>query len=139
MGAPVLKIDESEKRLLELECIYDVLSKAQALIEFNPDGTIISANENFLKLTGYSLAEIQGKHHSIFCEKVYAESFQYRQFWERLNQGESDSAEYKRFGKGGGSVWINASYNPIIDETGKVVKDQKLLRCYFCYLSQLGL
>ena len=122
MGAAVLKVDENESRLLELECVYDVLSKAQAIIEFSPNGIILNANENFLKLTGYSLAEIQGKHHSIFCDKQYAESFQYRQFWERLAQGEADSAEYKRFGKGGGSVWINASYNPIIDETGKVIK-----------------
>lgn len=122
MGAPVLKVDESEKRLLELECIYDVLGKVQAIIEFTPGGIILNANENFLKVTGYSLQEIQGKHHSMFCEKQYAESFQYRQFWEKLNQGESDQAEYKRFGKNGVSVWINASYNPIIDETGKVVK-----------------
>lgn len=122
MGAAVLKVDENESRLLELECVYDVLSKVQAIIEFTPNGIILNANENFLKLTGYSLSEIQGKHHSIFCDKQYAESFQYRQFWERLAQGEADSAEYKRFGKGGGSVWINASYNPIIDETGKVVK-----------------
>lgn len=122
MGQPALNINEIEIRLHELEHFYQALSKIQAIIEFNPDGTIITANENFLKLTGYSLEEIQGKHHRMFCEPQYAESFQYRQFWEKLNRGEFDAAEYKRFGKGGGSVWINASYNPIKDAQGKVVK-----------------
>lgn len=122
MGQPALTLGENELRVLELEHFYQALSKIQAIIEFNPDGTIITANENFLKLTGYSIEEIQGKHHRMFCESQYADSFQYRHFWEKLNRGESDAAEYKRLGKGGGSVWINASYNPIKDGQGKVIK-----------------
>jgi methyl-accepting chemotaxis protein len=122
MGEPVLTLNESESRLNELECIYLALNQVQAIIEFNPDGTILNANKNFLNLTGYSLDEIRGQHHRLFCEKQYAESFQYRQFWEKLNRGESDSAEYKRFGKDGTAVWINASYNPIKDSRGNVIK-----------------
>jgi methyl-accepting chemotaxis protein len=96
--------------------------RAQAVIEFNLDGTIIKANENFLKTLGYSLAEIQGKHHSMFVEPAMRDSSAYREFWAALNRGEYLSAEYKRLGKGGKEIWILASYNPILDEKGKPFK-----------------
>ena len=95
------------------------ISRAQAVIAFEMDGTIVTANENFLKALGYTLAEIQGKHHSMFVEQAERGSAAYREFWARLNRGENQSAEYKRVGKGGKEVWILASYNPVLDEKGK--------------------
>lgn len=103
----------------------DAIGKSQAVIEFNMDGTIISANENFLGAVGYSLQEIQGQHHSMFVEPEYKSSIEYQQFWEKLRRGQYDTAEYKRIGKGGKEIWIQASYNPILDVNGepfKVVK-----------------
>jgi methyl-accepting chemotaxis protein len=98
------------------------ISKSQAVIEFNLDGTIVTANENFQKTLGYSLSEIQGKHHSMFVEPAMRESATYREFWAKLNRGEFQAAEYKRIGKGGKQVWIQASYNPMLDHNGKVSK-----------------
>ena len=100
----------------------DAILRAQAVIEFNMDGTIITANENFLKTMGYSLAEIQGRHHSMFVEPAARESSSYREFWDGLNRGEYSAAEYKRIGKGGKEVWILASYNPILDERRRPFK-----------------
>jgi methyl-accepting chemotaxis protein len=95
------------------------IGRAQAVIAFEMDGTIVTANENFLKALGYTLAEIQGKHHSMFVDSQERDSAAYREFWARLNRGENQSAEYKRIGKGGREVWILASYNPVLDEKGK--------------------
>jgi methyl-accepting chemotaxis protein len=95
------------------------IGRAQAVIAFEMDGTIVTANENFLRAIGYTLAEIQGKHHSMFVEQAERNSAAYREFWARLNRGENQSAEYKRVGKGGKEVWILASYNPVLDEKGK--------------------
>lgn len=95
------------------------LNKSQAVIEFGMDGTIIWANENFLKTMGYSLGEIKGKHHSMFIEPELAQSREYDQFWRSLNRGEYQVAQYKRLGKGGREVWIEASYNPLIGRNGK--------------------
>jgi methyl-accepting chemotaxis protein len=100
----------------------EAISKAQAVIEFNMDGTIITANDNFLKTLGYSLDEVKGKHHRMFVDEAYKQSGEYREFWARLNRGEYDAAEYKRFGKGGKEIWIQASYNPILDTNGKPFK-----------------
>jgi methyl-accepting chemotaxis protein len=98
------------------------ISKSQAVIQFELDGTVIVANENFLKLLGYSLQEIKGKHHSMFVEPAMRDSSAYRDFWAALRRGEYQAAEYKRIGKGGREAWIQASYNPIVDRTGKVIK-----------------
>jgi methyl-accepting chemotaxis protein len=95
------------------------IGRAQAVIAFEMNGNIVTANENFLKALGYALAEIQGKHHSMFVEQAERNSAAYREFWARLNRGENQSAEYKRIGKGGKEVWILASYNPVLDEKGK--------------------
>jgi methyl-accepting chemotaxis protein len=100
----------------------EAISKAQAVIEFNMDGTIITANENFLSTLGYTLGEIQGKHHSLFVDAAEKSSNEYQQFWQKLNRGEFDSGEYLRIGKGGKEVWIQASYNPIYDLNGKTIK-----------------
>ncbi|MFY9269707.1 MAG: methyl-accepting chemotaxis protein, partial [Candidatus Manganitrophaceae bacterium] len=88
----------------------------------NLDGTIITANENFLKTLGYELREIQGQHHRIFCDPGYVSSPEYRMFWEKLNRGEFDAGVYRRVGKGGKEIWIQASYNPIMDANGKPYK-----------------
>jgi len=98
------------------------VSKAQAVIEFSLDGRIMTANENFLKTLGYSLAEIQGQHHSMFVDSAQRDSIEYRFFWEKLGRGEFDAGRYKRIGKGGREVWIQASYNPIVGLNGKAFK-----------------
>ncbi len=106
----------------ELRGKVEAISRVQAVIEFNLDGTIVTANENFLSTVGYALSEIQGRHHSMFVEPAYGASAEYKQFWARLNAGEFQSAEYKRYGKGGKEIWIQASYNPILDKSGKPVR-----------------
>jgi methyl-accepting chemotaxis protein len=98
------------------------ISKSQAVIEFNMDGTIIGANQNFLRTVGYSLDEIRGRHHSMFVEQTERDSAAYREFWAALNRGEYQAAEYKRIGKGAKEIWIQASYNPILDLNGKPFK-----------------
>lgn len=98
------------------------LSRSLATIEFALDGTILDANENFLAAMGYTLAEIQGRHHSLFVEPAVRESEDYRRFWESLRHGTFESAEYKRLAKGGREVWIQATYNPVLDAGGKPVK-----------------
>jgi len=100
----------------------EAISKSQAVIEFNLDGTIVTANENFLKTLGYSLSEMQGKHHSMFVEPAIRDSAAYRQFWANLNRGQYQAAAFKRIGKGGKEVWIQASYNPMLDRNGKVYR-----------------
>ena len=115
-------ITEQKNNNVIFEGKVNAISKAQAMIEFNTDGTIISANDNFLRLLGYDLKEVQGRQHRMFVDPEYANSSEYRGFWEKLNRGDFDSGEYKRIGKGGKEVWINASYNPILNEDGKVVR-----------------
>jgi methyl-accepting chemotaxis protein len=100
----------------------DAISRAQATIEFKTDGTILSANENFLKALGYSLSEIVGKNHSIFVEPAFSASSDYADMWRKLNAGELVAGEFKRMGKGGRSVFIQASYNPVFDMKGRVIK-----------------
>ncbi len=109
----------------DLQGKVDAISRSQAVIEFELDGTIIAANDAFLATMGYSFDEIKGRHHSMFVEPAYRASADYKQFWESLNRGEYRAAQYKRIGKGGKEVWIEASYNPILDLNGrpwKVVK-----------------
>ncbi len=99
----------------------EALDQSQAVIEFGLDGTILDANENLLKMSGYTLAEIKGKHHSIFVGPAERVSERYRDFWASLNRGEFQTTQYKRFGKDGKEVWVHASYAPLRDENGKVV------------------
>ena len=116
---------ESESLVQQLEeyrSKLEAIDKVQAVIEFQLDGTIITANTNFLTTMGYRLEEIQGKHHSMFIEPTYAASPEYRQFWAELNAGRFQSGEFRRIGKGGKEVWIQASYSPILDLNGKPYK-----------------
>ena len=104
----------------------DAIGRSLAIIEFDPTGKILSANENFCKALGYQASEIIGQHHSLFVEPEYARSPEYREFWAKLGRGEFDAREYKRIGKGGRKVWIQASYSPVIDSGGKVLKVVKV-------------
>ena len=98
------------------------IGKAQAVIEFALDGRILHANDNFLGALGYSLAEIKGQHHSMFVEPDFRNSVDYRLFWDKLGRGEFDAGQYRRLGKGGREIWIQATYNPIFDQAGRPFK-----------------
>ncbi|WP_377806499.1 PAS domain S-box protein [Azospirillum sp. A29] len=104
----------------------DAVHKSQAVIQFKMDGTIVEANENFLRVFGYDLPEIQGRHHRMFVEPAFRDTADYCRFWEALKRGEFQAAEYKRLGKGGREVWIQATYNPVLDPVGKPLKIVKL-------------
>ncbi len=106
----------------DASAIVEGISSSQALIEFEPDGTIVTANENFCKTMGYSLSEIEGKHHSIFADPDVARSSAYAQFWEDLRANKFKSGQFSRIAKDGRIVWLQAAYNPIVDDSGKVVK-----------------
>jgi methyl-accepting chemotaxis protein len=108
--------------LRELSAVNAALNRVQAVIEFDLQGTILHANENFLATLGYTLEEVRGKHHRMFCDPDYVRTEAYRQFWERLGRGEFDRGEYRRLGRGGREIWINASYNPVIDDSGRPYK-----------------
>jgi methyl-accepting chemotaxis protein len=114
----------TEQKALEIDMKGQItaIHKSQAVIEFQMDGTVITANENFLKTLGYTLDEIKGKHHSLFVDENYRRSAEYKEFWAKLGRGEYQAAEYKRIGKGGKEVWIQGSYNPILDLNGKPFK-----------------
>jgi methyl-accepting chemotaxis protein len=113
---------ELERRNADVTNQLAAIDRNQAVIEFQMDGTIVKANENFLRTLGYSMDEIKGQHHRMFCEDSYTRSPEYKEFWARLNRGEYNAGEYKRIGKGGKEVWIQASYNAIADVNGKLVK-----------------
>ena len=115
-------ITAAKIRAMEDDAKLKALSASQAVIEFQPDGTILTANENFCKGLGYSLAEIVGKHHRMFCDPTYVNSDDYQAFWGRLASGEIFSDEFRRVAKDGRDVWIQASYNPVFDSSGKVYK-----------------
>ena len=117
---------ENNKAQAELLALHEAIDKSLGTIEFNMDGTIITANDNFLKMVGYSLEEVQGKHHRMFVSEQYANSQEYTTFWEQLNKGEFHSGEYKRVGKNKSPAYIRATYNPIFDSSGKPVKVLKI-------------
>ena len=118
-------VTTAKTKTADYESQLSAIGKSQAVIEFSLDGTILTANENFLRTMGYSLDEVKGRRHAIFVDPAHARSAEYQQFWTDLNAGQFKSAEFKRFGKGGREVWIQASYNPVMDADGvpyKVVK-----------------
>ena len=110
------------KESRELRAKLHALDKSQAIIEFDLHGNILHANGNFLSTLGYQDYEVEGKHHSMFVDQAYKASNEYQHFWTTLARGEFQQAEYKRFGKGGREVWIQASYNPIHDQSGRPYK-----------------
>ena len=115
-------ITAQKLRNIEFEEQIKAIEKSQAVIRFTPEGIILGANDNFLKALGYRSGEIEGKHHSLFVEPGQRESQDYRLFWEALRRGEYQAGEFKRIGKDGNPVWIQASYNPITDGNGRIVK-----------------
>lgn len=115
ISAAKVKSTEDEGKL-------SALSRAQAVIEFTPDGHILKANENFLEALGYEAGEIIGQHHSMFCEQNYARSQEYKTFWTNLRSGHFVTDQFMRLGKHGKRVFIQASYNPILDDKGHVLK-----------------
>ncbi|MBL8257536.1 MAG: PAS domain S-box protein [Pseudoxanthomonas mexicana] len=121
---PRVSAKEAQRRacLAELQAQVEALHKVQAVIEFDLAGNILTANANFLGALGYTLPEIVGRHHRMFVDGDYAASAEYRDFWARLGRGEFDEGQYRRFGKGGREVWIQASYNPVFDPNGKPYK-----------------
>jgi methyl-accepting chemotaxis protein len=110
----------SHQKNAAFEAKLEAISRVQGVIEFKPSGEIVTANENFLSLLGYTLEEIKGKHHRMFVDDALAQSNDYRGFWEKLNAGEFVAAEFRRLGKNKREIWIQASYNPILDVDGKV-------------------
>lgn len=106
--------------------ILDAVSKSLAMIQFTPEGVILDANENFLSAVGYRLDEVVGKHHRMFCDRQYAESPAYRQFWADLANGNSIVSEFRRITKSGKDLWISGSYNSVTDKHGKVIRVVKI-------------
>jgi methyl-accepting chemotaxis protein len=131
-GMPVKVVkyatDITQQKMLaaENESMLAAIAKAQGMIEFDLDGNVLAANDNILSVLGYSLTEIQGRHHSLFVEPTHAKSAEYRVFWEKLRAGRHDAGQYRRIGKAGHEIWLQASYNPILDASGKPFKVIKL-------------
>ena len=115
-------VTASKLQLAEYEGMIRAINRAQAVIEFELDGTVITANENFLRIFGFSLDEVVGKHHRMFCDPGYAESPEYARFWQKLARGEYEADEFKRISKDGAEIWLQASYNPIFDIEGRPLK-----------------
>ncbi len=115
-------ITQEKLKTAEYEAQLNAISISQGVIEFSLDGIILDANENFLNLVEYTIDQIKGKHHSMFCDEEYKASLEYQEFWKKLNNGDFDSGEYKRIGNKGKEIWIQASYNPIMDLDGKPFK-----------------
>nr|WP_278440750.1 PAS domain S-box protein [Pseudomonas oryzihabitans] len=115
-------VTDAQLQAAEFEGKMAAIDRAQAVIEFDLHGNILTANENFLSALGYSLDEVRGKHHRIFCEPEHARSPGYRLFWEKLGRGDFDAGLYKRRASDGRQVWIQATYNPILDAEGKPYK-----------------
>ena len=121
---PAKKTTTSE--YARLSSTFDAISASQAIIEFEPDGTIITANANFLSVTGYSAGDLDGAHHRIFVDPSYAKSAEYREFWGALSEGQAQTGEFCRFTKDGDIFWIQASYNPVFDKAGNVSRIVKV-------------
>jgi methyl-accepting chemotaxis protein len=113
--AAVLASNESGRQMASID-------RSMAIIEFQPDGTILHANPNFLSAVGYRLEDIVGRHHRIFCHEDYVASPEYENFWQRLNRGEFISGLFERRGRDGRTLWLEASYNPIFNEEGQMYK-----------------
>ncbi|GGM32582.1 methyl-accepting chemotaxis protein [Pseudomonas asuensis] len=117
-----LDVTSQVERENEAQSKLTALNRAMAVIEFNLDGSIITANDNFLRTMGYSLKELVGKHHRQFCEQNLANSVEYQDFWRRLNAGEFVNGQFKRLTRQGRVIWLEASYNPMFDATGRLFK-----------------
>ena len=108
--------DSEKNSLAELQAQVAAIHRSQAVIEFDLEGKVLWANDNLLMTLGYSLQDIQGRHHSMFVDPAYANTSDYRDFWRELASGQFKAAEYKRIGRGGKEVWIQATYNPLLNQ-----------------------
>lgn len=115
-------ITEEKRRELNYQGQVEAVNRLQAVVEFDTNGVVLDGNANFLNLTGYSLNEVVGKHHSIFVSERYKNSPEYKEFWAKLSRGESDAGVYHRYGKQGQDIWLQASYNAILGIDGKPIK-----------------
>ncbi|HDZ5195329.1 TPA: energy taxis response protein CetZ [Campylobacter jejuni] len=115
-------ITQRHYEMLDLRNTIAAANRSMAIIEFKPDGTIITANENFLRTMDFNIDEIKGKHHSMFCDSNYRHSKDYVQFWEDLREGKFQSGKYIRYGRNNKKVYLEASYNPVKNDDGKIYK-----------------
>ena len=115
-------ITASKRRIAETDSLLGALSRTQAVIEFSPEGMVLTANDNFLKTMGYTLEEIKGHHHGMFVDPEYRNSRDYQRFWESLGRGELEAGQLKRIAKDGREIWLQATYNPVLDQSGKLSK-----------------
>lgn len=116
----LVEIQRSQQALANAQAKLAAISRSMAMIEFAPDGTILDANERFCQAMGYSVDELRGKHHRLFCEPDYAKSAEYQQLWRELGQGKAISGTFERIDKAGREVWLEASYMPVLDEQRQV-------------------
>jgi methyl-accepting chemotaxis protein len=116
------KVQKAAMASGDLLAVYQALDRVQAIIEFELDGTVATANENFLQIFGYELDEVVGKHHRIFCDPEYVETPEYAAFWQKLGRGEYEAGEFKRLAKGGREIWLQSSYNPVFDKDGEPIR-----------------
>lgn len=126
-SAPTREVVPAPRRSHDLfdRGMLAAIDRSQATIEFELDGTVVTANDNFLTATGYTLGEVVGQHHRIFCDPEYARTADYADFWTRLGAGEFEGGEYRRVRKDGSPLWLQATCNPIFDADGnpyKIVK-----------------
>ncbi|WP_193147738.1 PAS domain-containing protein, partial [Serratia marcescens] len=115
-------ISERVHSALEQEAVVNAINRSMAIITFNPEGIVLDANENFVNATGYKRDEVIGKHHRLFCAETLYKSDEYRQFWERLNQGEFFSGQFPRINRQGDPLWFRATYNPVFNSDGQLYK-----------------
>lgn len=115
-------VTASKLRQVEVQSRADAIDRSMAVIEFDLEGTVLAANDNFLRTTGYTRREILGQHHSMFCHPDYLVTREYRDFWLRLGQGEFLAGEFHRVGKFGREIWLQATYNPVFDLNGNPVR-----------------
>ena len=124
--ASVLKLATDITKQVSLELaersIIEAINRSMAVIEFSLNGNILTANDNFVSTMGYRLDDIKGKNHRMLCRAEYIQSSEYAQFWERLNKGDFFSGRYMRLHKSGRIIWLHATYNPVFDEQGRLVK-----------------
>ena len=115
-------ISDQRQSMAEFEGMLRAINRVQAVIEFDLEGRVLNANENFLSIFDYGLDDIVGKHHRMFCDASYADTAEYAAFWRKLGQGEFESGEFKRRAKDGSEIWLQASYNPVFDKDGRLIK-----------------
>ena len=112
----LIEIQRTRQALADAQAKLAAISRSMAMIEFSPDGTILDANAHFCQAMGYSVEELRGKHHRLFCDPAYSKSAEYRQLWLELGQGKAISGTFERVDKAGREVWLEASYMPVLDE-----------------------